>query len=78
MDLQFAFQEVSSMQKFILSSKPKLESLVFSNEFIAFFELKNLIELSLIVIESAIERRESRGSHLRTDFPEKNSNYDRF
>ena len=36
------------------------------------FELQNIILLSKLVIESALEREESRGAHYRRDFPETN------
>lgn len=32
-------------------------------------EMRNLVELSEVVAKGALERRESRGSHFRTDFP---------
>jgi len=38
------------------------------NSGIADFELQNIILLSKLVIESAIEREESRGAHFRSDF----------
>lgn len=36
------------------------------------FELQNIILLSKLVVESALEREESRGAHYRMDFPETN------
>ena len=38
------------------------------NETLSDFELQNIILLSRLVIESALEREESRGAHYRTDF----------
>jgi len=35
-----------------------------------FLEFKNMIELSLVIIASAIKRKESRGAHYRTDYPD--------
>lgn len=40
--------------------------------FIEFFELKSLIESSKHLAYSALSREESRGSHYRSDFPERN------
>ena len=40
------------------------------NEDIADIELQNMILLAEIIIESALEREESRGAHYRADFPE--------
>lgn len=36
------------------------------------FELQNMLLLSKLVVESALEREESRGAHYRRDFPETN------
>jgi L-aspartate oxidase len=38
------------------------------NETITDFELQNIALLSRLVIESALEREESRGAHYRSDF----------
>ncbi len=77
-DLQTALEEVLEMENFLKKSRPNIKILNFNNEFISYFELQNLISLSVIVLESAIERRESRGSHIRTDFPKQDSSFDRF
>jgi L-aspartate oxidase len=34
------------------------------------WELQNMLTVARIVIEAALEREETRGVHLRTDFPE--------
>lgn len=39
------------------------------------FEAKNMLQISKSVVESALARRETRGSHLRIDYP--NENYER-
>ena len=36
------------------------------------WELQNMLTVSMLMIESALKREESRGVHLRTDFPETN------
>lgn len=40
-------------------------------ELLAYFELKNILDLAGAVVESALFREESRGPHYRTDFPQK-------
>ncbi|HVJ49168.1 FAD-binding protein [Desulfitobacterium sp.] len=37
------------------------------------FEAKNMLQISKSVVESALVRRETRGSHLRIDYPNENS-----
>jgi L-aspartate oxidase len=38
-------------------------------------ELRNIIKVASLIIESAIKRRESRGLHFTTDYPEKDDKY---
>lgn len=35
-------------------------------------ELQNMVAVSRMVIKSALERKESRGSHYRSDYPDEN------
>ncbi|MFG1445900.1 MAG: succinate dehydrogenase/fumarate reductase flavoprotein subunit [Thermoplasmatales archaeon] len=44
---------------------------VYNQNLIASLEMKNLVELAEVVIYSALQRKESRGSHFRTDFPKR-------
>ena len=37
-------------------------------------ELENLITQSIVSVESAYNRTESRGAHARDDFPDRNDN----
>lgn len=52
----------------------KNKSLIWNEELIAFFELKNLFLNSLAANFSALHRRESRGAHYRSDFKERDDN----
>jgi len=45
------------------------------NEYIS---LLNMLEVSQIVALSALQRKESRGAHYRSDYPERNDNYGLF
>ena len=44
------------------------KSFTFNTELISALELANLLEISEAIIQSALNRKESRGSHQRTDF----------
>ena len=44
---------------------------VYNQNLIASLEMKNLVELAEVVVNSALERKESRGSHFRTDYPKR-------
>jgi succinate dehydrogenase/fumarate reductase flavoprotein subunit len=67
--MQNALFEVSTMLLSLQSKAPLINSLIFSNAFVLYFELQNLLILSIEVLNSAIKRKESRGSHSRTDYP---------
>jgi succinate dehydrogenase / fumarate reductase flavoprotein subunit/fumarate reductase flavoprotein subunit len=45
------------------------------NEYIS---LLNMLEVSLIVAQSALQRKESRGAHYRSDYPERDDEYGLF
>ena len=45
-------------------------SQIYNKNLIEFLEFKNSLELSRVVVLSAIKREESRGGHYRSDFQE--------
>jgi fumarate reductase flavoprotein subunit len=48
------------------------KSLIFNTEVVQALELGNMIDVAEAVVLSAVNRRESRGAHTRTDFPTRN------
>jgi fumarate reductase flavoprotein subunit len=44
-------------------------SLTFNTEVVALLELENLLDVAEAIVHSALQRRESRGAHQRTDYP---------
>ncbi|HEY8201092.1 MAG TPA: fumarate reductase (quinol) flavoprotein subunit [Actinomycetota bacterium] len=46
-------------------------SLTFNTELTAALELSYMLDVARTIVQSALERRESRGSHQRTDFPKR-------
>jgi succinate dehydrogenase / fumarate reductase flavoprotein subunit len=44
---------------------------VYNQNLVGALEMKNLVELAEVVATGALERKESRGSHFRTDFPKR-------
>jgi succinate dehydrogenase / fumarate reductase, flavoprotein subunit len=68
---QAALPELKARYK-RLKIKDKNQS--FNTELTTALELGNLLDLAEIVIEGALERQESRGSHYREDFPQRNDN----
>jgi len=44
---------------------------VYNQNLISTLEMRNLVELAEVVMMGALERKESRGSHFRTDYPKR-------
>ncbi|MFC1852152.1 FAD-binding protein [candidate division CSSED10-310 bacterium] len=53
----------------------KTKNLVLNQELLVTWELHNLIDVSLGIAASALDRKESRGAHFRLDFPERSDDY---
>jgi len=47
----------------------------YNTNLVNFLEFLNLLEIGKVVVESAILRKESRGSHFRADFPKSSSEF---
>ncbi len=45
------------------------KSKIYNTNLVEFYEFQNLVELGLVTVQSALERRESRGAHFRVDYP---------
>ncbi|MBM4338853.1 MAG: FAD-dependent oxidoreductase [Deltaproteobacteria bacterium] len=53
----------------------KRKELAFNNELIQYFELEGMLDLAETIVEGALARKESRGSHYRGDFPERDDEH---
>jgi succinate dehydrogenase / fumarate reductase flavoprotein subunit len=51
------------------------KSMVFNTELTSLLELEYMLTICETVLTSAIERKESRGSHFRSDYPNRNDDY---
>lgn len=49
----------------------------YNTELVTALEVINMVEIAILVVKSAILRRESRGAHFRSDFPESNDAWKR-
>jgi fumarate reductase flavoprotein subunit len=67
--LETAAGRISEIQERFANAALDDHSLTFNTERIAWLELSNMLDLAEAIIASALERRESRGAHQRTDHP---------
>ena len=47
----------------------------YNTELVTALEVINMVEICILTVKSAILRRESRGAHYRSDFPETNDEW---
>jgi succinate dehydrogenase / fumarate reductase flavoprotein subunit len=50
-------------------------SLTMNQELIQRWELENLLAIAMVITQSALRRKESRGAHYREDFPERKDEF---
>ncbi len=71
--LEYVLQDVEKL----LEELPKMgvsdKLKIYNTNLIEFLEFKNMLELSRLVLLSAISRNESRGAHFRVDIPKENN-----
>jgi succinate dehydrogenase / fumarate reductase flavoprotein subunit len=63
--------EIKEMQIQLSQLSPRNKDMAVNQTLIQFLELQGMIKIAEVVAEGAIKREESRGSHTRTDHPER-------
>jgi len=53
----------------------KQKGLAFNYELIQYLELEGMLNLAEVIIEGALVRKESRGSHFRLDYPDRDDEH---
>jgi len=76
-DLQKVLEEVKILKKQLPKMGVTDKVKKYNTNLIEFLEFKNMLELSEMILLSAISREESRGAHFRTDFPSENVKFAR-
>jgi len=71
-NLQEALTEIRQLKKRCLTVGLKNKSDCYNYELQEAFELSNMLKVAEVIVYSALHRRESRGAHFRSDFPERN------
>jgi succinate dehydrogenase / fumarate reductase, flavoprotein subunit len=70
--LEQALGEVRQLKKRCLTVGLTNKSKVFNYELQEALELDNMLHVAEVIVYSALQRKESRGAHFRSDFPERN------
>ena len=73
--LNRALERVKTMQLEFADMGIKDRSKVANGELIEFLEFANMLTLAPVVISMALARQESRGAHIRADFPNSDNNF---
>ena len=74
--LNDALRELQAMQKELVNLEVSDKS-QYNTELLTALEVINMVEICILVVKSAILRRESRGAHFRSDFPQSNDAWKR-
>jgi succinate dehydrogenase / fumarate reductase flavoprotein subunit len=63
--------ELKKMQKKISQSSISNKNMAVNQALVRFLELEYMLQLAQCVADGALKREESRGSHKRTDYPDR-------
>jgi succinate dehydrogenase / fumarate reductase, flavoprotein subunit len=69
--MEKALSDVQNLRESYLELRLTDSSPTFNSDLLGLLELRNMLDLSLLMAASALNRTESRGAHSREDFPER-------
>lgn len=73
--LQSARAKVRDLKERLNQVGIKQKTFHFNHELIQYFELEGMLDIAEAIIEGALARKESRGSHFRIDFPKRDDEH---
>ena len=73
--LKQALEQIKEMKKEAGNVSLSTKSLKMNQELVQRWELDNLLDVARVMCEAALNRKESRGAHFRTDFDERKDEY---
>jgi succinate dehydrogenase / fumarate reductase flavoprotein subunit len=74
-DLLAAREKVRELKERVRRVGLKQKTLAFNHELIQYLEVEGMIHLSEVIVEGALARKESRGSHFRLDYPDRDDEH---
>jgi len=74
-DLEEALKQVRTLRERFSRLRPIDVNKVFNLDLIRTFEVEAMLELAEIITASALARKESRGAHVRLDFPQRDDEH---
>lgn len=74
-NLTEAIEELKGLKGRAASMKLSSNSLVMNQELLQFWELDHLLDISMVIVHSALARKESRGAHNREDYPQRSTEF---
>lgn len=69
--LKSALEKVMELEKRFSNVYVKNKDNIFNQELVSVLELEGMLDIAICTCKGALDRRESRGSHYRTDYPER-------
>lgn len=70
--LKTSQDKIKELQERFMNIRLKDTTYTFNTELVSALELSYMLDVAETIVQSALQRTESRGSHQRTDFPERN------
>ncbi len=67
--------KIQELKRRFLKTGLKQKRLAFNNEFVQHWELQGMLRLAETIVEGALARKESRGSHFRLDYPKRDDEH---
>ena len=74
-NLKFAIKELEKIKNKIPKMGILDKSKQYNKNLVEFLEFLNMIEIAEVIARTALNRKESRGSHYRNDYPEERESY---
>ncbi len=71
-ELEQALDQICQLEKRLLNVGLDNKNKIFNYELQEALELGNMLKIAKAIVFSALQRKESRGSHYRSDYPERN------